>query len=184
VAARRIPMPGPHDVPPGPHRDLLVALHQLYRGAGLPSLRQIADAARDGDYRDTVSHEKVSAILHGCGLPRWSKLEVVVQVLADWHIPAVTSRPRPPGCIGCGSPRKTHIPTMKPTVQPRPALRPARSTSRTSTQGHATQPTRTTPFGHSAPKSQPVSAPTAQPTFSAAIVTEPTSPATSPQRTS
>src|SRR6266536_2506615 len=82
-------MPGLDRLPAGPHRDLVEALHQLYRGAGMPGLRPIVRAVMDGDYRDTVSHEKVAAMLRGEGLPRWSKLEPVVRVLASWH----TSRP-------------------------------------------------------------------------------------------
>jgi predicted NBD/HSP70 family sugar kinase len=50
-------------------------------------LRKIASAIATGDYRDTVSHEKVSAMLNGEGLPRWSKLEAVVRQLAAWHVP-------------------------------------------------------------------------------------------------
>jgi hypothetical protein len=80
-------MPGLDRLPAGPHRDLVEALHQLYRGAGMPGLRPIVRAVMDGDYRDTVSHEKVAVMLRGEGLPRWSKLEPVVRVLASWHTP-------------------------------------------------------------------------------------------------
>jgi len=80
--------PGPDRLPEGPSRDLVFALHALYRGSGKPSVRQIARAIRDGDYRDTVSHETVAAMLHGDrGLPRWEKLEAVVSVLALRHTP-------------------------------------------------------------------------------------------------
>jgi hypothetical protein len=41
----------------------------------------------DGDFRDTVSHEKVSAMLRGSSLARWSKIEPVVWVLAAWNSP-------------------------------------------------------------------------------------------------
>jgi hypothetical protein len=82
-------MPGPDLLPPGPLRELVEALHGLYQGAGMPGLRRISKAVNDGDFRDMVSHEKVSAMLHGKGLPRWSKLEPVVRVLATWHTSAL-----------------------------------------------------------------------------------------------
>src|SRR5690242_5766240 len=80
-------MPEPDVLPPSPMRNLVEALHQLYRGAGMPGLRRIADTVQKGDYRDTVSHEKIAAMLHGKGLAGWSKLEPVVRVLATWHVP-------------------------------------------------------------------------------------------------
>jgi hypothetical protein len=82
-----VSLPGPDALPPGPHRDLVEALHTLYQGAGTPGLRPIAKAVMEGDFRDTVSHEKVAAMLRGNGLPRWSKLEPVVRILATWHAP-------------------------------------------------------------------------------------------------
>jgi hypothetical protein len=83
-----IALPGLDRLPAGPHRDLTVALHRLYRGAGKPGTRQIAQAVMEGDYRDTVSHETVAAMLRGDeGLPRWVKLEAVVRVLAAWNTP-------------------------------------------------------------------------------------------------
>ena len=80
-----IAMPGPDRLPPGPHRDLVEALHQLYRGAGKPGLRRMATAILDGDFRDTVSHEKISTMLRGESVPSWTKLEPVVRVLAGWN---------------------------------------------------------------------------------------------------
>jgi hypothetical protein len=83
-----VSLPGKDRVPPGAHRDLLKALHGLYQGAGRPSLRRIAIAVTaDEQLPDTISHEKVSALLHGAGLPRWSKVEGVVRQLAAWHSP-------------------------------------------------------------------------------------------------
>ena len=82
-----VALPGEDRVPPGPHRDLLKALHALYEGAGKPSLRQIAAGIRDGEYRDTISHEKAGALLRGRGLPGWLKVDCVVRRLADWHNP-------------------------------------------------------------------------------------------------
>jgi hypothetical protein len=83
-----IELPGEDRVPSGPARDLVVALHDLYRGAGRPGLRKIAEAVvyRD-DFTDTVSHETVSDMLNGKGIPRWSKLNCVVRQLAEMNTP-------------------------------------------------------------------------------------------------
>jgi hypothetical protein len=84
-----IQLPGPDELRPGPLRALTEALHELYRAAGTPGLRTIA-ATVTGDssrFRDTVSHQKVSAMLHGTGVPKWSKLESVVLLLAEWSTP-------------------------------------------------------------------------------------------------
>jgi hypothetical protein len=78
--------PGLDRLPEGPGRDLVLALHGLYRGSGKPSTRRIAKDVQLGNYRDTVSHETVAAMLRGDrGLPRWEKLEAVVSVLALRH---------------------------------------------------------------------------------------------------
>ena len=82
-----VQLPGEDELPGSPERDLVVALHGLYSGAGRPGLREIAKAVIDGDFRDTVSHEAVSDMLKGKSLPRWSKLECVVRQLADWNAP-------------------------------------------------------------------------------------------------
>lgn len=80
--------PGEDRLPAGPRRDLVLALHALYRGAGRPALRRIAyEINRAQNYPDTVSHETVSTILRGDGLSRWSKLECLVRQLAAWHRP-------------------------------------------------------------------------------------------------
>jgi hypothetical protein len=80
-------MPGEDRLPPGPHRALLEALHALYEGAGKPGLRRIAAGITDGEFPDTISHEKVGALLRGADLPRWLKVECVVRQLAAWHNP-------------------------------------------------------------------------------------------------
>jgi hypothetical protein len=81
-----IAMPPRDKLPPGPHRALVEALHQLYRQAGIPGIRKISQDSRhlgDAlDLPDTLSHEGVSAILRGEGLPRWSKVECLVRILA------------------------------------------------------------------------------------------------------
>jgi tetratricopeptide (TPR) repeat protein len=62
-------------------------LHELHRAAGKPGVRGISAAIRDReDLRDTVSHETISAMLRGSGLPRWIKVECVVRQLAEWTV--------------------------------------------------------------------------------------------------
>jgi tetratricopeptide (TPR) repeat protein len=84
-------MPPEDRLPPGPLRDLVQDLHELYRAAGTPSARRLSNAIRDDDAMpDTVSHETVSGMLRGELLPRWQKVECVVRTLVAW---AVDPRP-------------------------------------------------------------------------------------------
>jgi hypothetical protein len=82
-----VPLPAKDVLAPGPHRDLVEALHELYRQAGLPGTRTISQDSRElGDVlalRDTISHEGVSGVLRGVGIPRWSKLECLVRILVN-----------------------------------------------------------------------------------------------------
>jgi hypothetical protein len=85
-----VTLPGEDELRPGPHRDLVVALHGLYQGAGRPALRRIAEAiGKNEGYLDTVSHERVGAMLRGTGVPGWPKVECVVRQLASWHRPSM-----------------------------------------------------------------------------------------------
>jgi tetratricopeptide (TPR) repeat protein len=62
------------DVPPGPHRDLVTALHELHHRAGWPSLRALA--------RETgVSHTTVSKTFSQPALPSWGTLELLVEAM-------------------------------------------------------------------------------------------------------
>ncbi|MBD3944310.1 ATP-binding protein [Nocardioides ganghwensis] len=62
------------DLPPGPHRDLVTALHDLHHRAGWPSLRTLA--------RETgVSHTTVSKTLSSPTLPSWGTLELIVEAM-------------------------------------------------------------------------------------------------------
>lgn len=78
------PRPGP--LADGPLRELVLALNELHRAAGKPGVRRISTAIRDADLRDTVSHETISAMLRGSGLPKWVKVECVVRQLAAWSV--------------------------------------------------------------------------------------------------
>lgn len=75
-------MPGLDELPEGPLRTLTKKLHDLYQDAGKPSLRDVEAAINaDDELNDAVSHQKVSDLLHGRGVPKWSRLAAVVTVL-------------------------------------------------------------------------------------------------------
>ncbi|MCY0924014.1 hypothetical protein OS965_38835 [Streptomyces sp. H27-G5] len=86
-------MPSTTDVPDGPHRQLLHALHQLYRDAGKPGIHHTSKTIRArSDLRDTISHEAISKILRGEVMPRrWQKLEALIRQYLDWSV----DRPSP-----------------------------------------------------------------------------------------
>lgn len=62
------------DLPPGPHRDLVDALHDLHHRAGWPSLRRLAAAAG-------CSHITISRTFSSPALPGWGTLEVIVEAM-------------------------------------------------------------------------------------------------------
>jgi tetratricopeptide (TPR) repeat protein len=74
-----LPMP---EIPPGPQRDLLHALHELHHRAGWPSLRTLARAAG-------CSPTTVSAAFSSPRLPSWGILELLVEDMGgdvpDFH---------------------------------------------------------------------------------------------------
>jgi uncharacterized protein YegL len=79
-----IALPSVDALPEGPRRDLVAALHELYRRAGMPGTRVLSAESRTrDDLVDTISHEGVSAILRGTGIPRWTKVECLVRILSD-----------------------------------------------------------------------------------------------------
>jgi tetratricopeptide (TPR) repeat protein len=63
-------LPRPH-VAPGPHRELVDALHSLHHRAGWPSLRHLAS-------QTGVSHTTVSKALSSPALPSWGTVELLV----------------------------------------------------------------------------------------------------------
>ncbi|MGY2033405.1 hypothetical protein [Nocardia gipuzkoensis] len=81
----RISMPDETQVPPGPRRALLVALHDLYGDAGKPTVRQISAWIQErDDLRGTLSRQAVSELLRGITeKPRWLNVEAFVRVLAE-----------------------------------------------------------------------------------------------------
>ncbi|CCK32967.1 hypothetical protein BN159_p95 (plasmid) [Streptomyces davaonensis JCM 4913] len=77
-----IALPCESEVPPGPHRNLLKALHDLYRLAGFPSTRVISRVITRSEFaRDSMSHQTVANILAGRRVPRWLKVEALVDAL-------------------------------------------------------------------------------------------------------
>ncbi|MCG7204134.1 replicative DNA helicase [Streptomyces arenae] len=63
-------MPSEEEVPAGPHRQLLAALHQAYAEAGRPGLRQISTGLKnDNSAPGTVNYQAIGKILNGKQLP-------------------------------------------------------------------------------------------------------------------
>lgn len=78
-----IPMPDREQLPPGPRRELIAAVHSMYSAAGKPSVRRISEWIRNrDDLPGTLSHEGVAAVLKG-HVARWENLESLVRVLVD-----------------------------------------------------------------------------------------------------
>lgn len=77
-----IALPDESEVPPGPHRNLLIAVHELYELAGFPSTRKVSEAIARSDFaRDVMSHQTVANILAGRRVPRWLKVEALADAL-------------------------------------------------------------------------------------------------------
>ena len=68
------------ELPPGPHRDLVDALHELHHRAGWPSLRTLAKAAG-------CSHTTVSSVFSSPKLPAWGILKLLVEAMGG-DVPA------------------------------------------------------------------------------------------------
>ena len=81
-----IALPGPDRLPPGPVRDFVVALHNLYDLAGRLAARQISRQIYDDRNLEAVSHETVSAALRGSSVPSWHKVLSIITVLARHSI--------------------------------------------------------------------------------------------------
>ncbi|WP_457207613.1 helix-turn-helix domain-containing protein, partial [Nocardioides sp. P5_C9_2] len=62
------------EIPPGPQRELVDALHDLHLRAGWPSLRTLARSAG-------CSHTTVSHVFSTARLPTWGVLELLVEAL-------------------------------------------------------------------------------------------------------
>ena len=101
--ARVAGLPRP-EVPPGPRRDLVDALHALHHAAGWPSLRVLARTAG-------CCHTTVSGVFSEPRLPSWGCLELLVEAMdgdtaasgsSGWPPVRPTRRPRPTRLAGRG----------------------------------------------------------------------------------
>ncbi len=82
--ARAMRMPTSNELPNGPVRNFVEALHMLYRQARRPSLRRIgAEAGRSGA-GGTASTETIRRMLHGDTIPsNWGTVEAVLLGLCN-----------------------------------------------------------------------------------------------------
>jgi effector-associated domain 2 (EAD2)-containing protein len=65
----------------GPHGDLNAALHDLHKGAGLPSLSDMARELRDAGYSRSVIYDAFSSPR----LPAWVVVDALVEILGSRH---------------------------------------------------------------------------------------------------
>ncbi|ONI53609.1 MULTISPECIES: hypothetical protein [Streptomyces] len=69
--------------PAGPQQELVEALQELHRAAGLLSFRKVSTQIRKRDDRlSEASHESVRSALKGIRMPRWETVHDIVVVLA------------------------------------------------------------------------------------------------------
>ncbi|OIJ93038.1 hypothetical protein BIV25_26085 [Streptomyces sp. MUSC 14] len=80
----QIDVPDEGQLPPGPHRDLVLELHALHESAGWPGSRLVSRKIKENNYDGSMSHERFRSLLLGRGFPRWINVEPVVRVLALW----------------------------------------------------------------------------------------------------
>ncbi|MFI1585564.1 hypothetical protein [Embleya sp. NPDC020630] len=82
-----IPMPDERALPLGARRELVEEFHRLYRDAGWPGTRRMAEDIRQHDASPTtVAHETLAGLLHGRAVPDWPRLESAVRHLASVSI--------------------------------------------------------------------------------------------------
>src|ERR1044072_4176162 len=81
-------MPGEDELPPGPLRDLTVALHEVYAAAGKPSLAKIEVEVRKRD--DKGSRDTVRGVLRG-NKTKWATLSPIIGALAEMSVPSRSS---------------------------------------------------------------------------------------------
>ena len=89
MGGRGIPEPSEQELPPGLHRDLVLAVRALYRAAGFPSVRTIADGIKDGDeeFPDLMNHQLVAEFLRGRTLSTLPKVQSLAMYLAVQQTP-------------------------------------------------------------------------------------------------
>lgn len=87
MGGRGIAEPSEQELAPGAHRDLVLAVRALYRTAGFPSVRSIADGIRDGEYPALMNHQMVSEFLSGRTLSSLAKVQSLAMYLAAQQTP-------------------------------------------------------------------------------------------------
>ncbi|MFF4446103.1 replicative DNA helicase [Streptomyces sp. NPDC001502] len=81
---RGIAVPDETSVPRGPHRDFLVALHEVYAAAGRPGLRAIAHGVTADDrLPTTLTHHAIGRILSGSAIPSPRQVRALAAWLAE-----------------------------------------------------------------------------------------------------
>lgn len=88
MGRRGIVMPSEREVPPCPRRDLVLAVHELYRAAGWPAARRIGAQLKDGEYPGTMNHEMVSQFIRGRTLSTLLPVRSLAMLLAELCTPA------------------------------------------------------------------------------------------------
>ncbi|MEU1720325.1 hypothetical protein [Nonomuraea sp. NPDC005692] len=80
----QLQMPGYEELPPGPHRDLVMALQEVRHSVQGYSYQRLSDIMKESeDIPDAVSHERIRQILLGRrGFPRWLTVEALVRTMS------------------------------------------------------------------------------------------------------
>ncbi|MEU8437984.1 DnaB-like helicase C-terminal domain-containing protein [Streptomyces sp. NPDC029216] len=77
-------MPDESVIPPGPHRDLLLAFHDVYAAAGRPGLRTIArGVTADDKLPSTLTHHVIGRVLGGSSVPSPRQAHALAAWLAE-----------------------------------------------------------------------------------------------------
>jgi hypothetical protein len=77
-------IPSMSEVPPGPRRDFVEELFNLFRPARRPSLREISDRIqKDEELPGTASRETIRRMLRGTVVPTWPTAYAVFKVLCE-----------------------------------------------------------------------------------------------------
>lgn len=81
-----IPRPNEAVVPPGPRRDLVLALHDLYEAAGWPSVARTARGLAEDEferYPAPMNHQLIAQFLHGRTIASLAQVRALAMIYAD-----------------------------------------------------------------------------------------------------
>ncbi|MGW6499404.1 hypothetical protein [Nonomuraea angiospora] len=78
-------VPDYEELPPGPHRDLVMALQEMHESVQGYSYQRLSKIMKESDdIPDAVSHERIRQILLGRrGFPRWLTVEALVRTMSQ-----------------------------------------------------------------------------------------------------